>query len=237
MNTPVPELMKQYGTEDVFLSKTADAVPLLARLGASILNYKLVANNDEKAREQRLEDELRYEAVREHELAKMRPATENLRHTHAPMFLPAGSDVPVGYDEGMVRLASIATGVGADMAKEAGLGDFANFAKTMVAKVPGALKGLVNTTTSPTGAASTGLIGGAKRALTGGLGLKTNLALGAAAVGGTMLASKAMGATGRAMSREQEGPPVYGGAVRGVGYQLPFGVNQYGQPQVGSPLG
>jgi hypothetical protein len=251
MNTPNPTLMQHYGTEDVFLAKTADALPLLARLGMGILNFELASSSKKKDEEQKFEDALRYEAVREHEAAKMQQANEGLRHTHAPMLLQAGSDVPVGWDEGMVRLASVAALAGADMAKEAGIGDFVTAAKTMGAKALPALKGFgqkalgtlksVGAATAPAAGAAPAagdLITRGKKLLGGGLGLKTNLLLAGGTLGAGVLASKGISAGTRAMSREAPGPAVYGAPARGgIGYQIPYGVNQYGQPQVGTPLG
>lgn len=250
MNTPHSDLMKRYGTEDVFLAKTAGAVPLLERLGMGILNYGLAASNKKDDENQRIENELRYEAIREHELARMQPATDNLRHTRAPMMLPAGSDVPVGFDEGMVRLAFVAALAGGDMAKEGGIGDFVTAAKTMGAKAlpalqsagqkaMGALKSVgaaASATEAPSAAGD--LISRGKKFLGGGLGLKTNLALAGGTLAAATLASKGLSAGTRAMNSEAPGPAVYGMGhpSRNVGYQLPFGVNQYGVPQTGTPL-
>lgn len=105
MNLPHPDLMRAYGTTDVFLQKTADAMPLLARLGAAALNYEMAASQNRAMAEQKAEDDARYEAKREYELERARQMT--------PM---------------MTRLASVAAAAGADaarMAKEAGVGDFA----------------------------------------------------------------------------------------------------------------
>ena len=190
-----------YGTEHVF-SKTAGEVPTaVERLIMGLLNFTLAKKNQDLDERARVEDVLRHEAARELEHAQMQQATSSLQHTHAPRLLPAGSDLPVGWDEGMVRLASIAASVGADLAKEAGIGDLA------------------------------------LSTLGSGAKLLKPLALPAAAVGTGVAAIGA----GRAIARKgQEEPqtPVYGMGhpVRGVGYQLPFGVNQWGQPQVGTSL-
>lgn len=228
MNTPIPSLMKQYGTEDVLLAKTAGAEPLLARLGMSILNFALASSNQSGDVESAKKNEQKNEAVRQTALAEQQPARENLRHTQVPAFVEAGSRLPPGLDEGMVRLASIAIATGADRAKTAGIGDFIMLAKSLGSKAMPALKSM--------GTAAPAAAGGLGKFLGGGRGLKTNLALGATAVGGTMLASKAMAGAGRVMSQEVA-PATYGGPVRGIGTQLPNGVNQYGVPQVGTPLG
>jgi hypothetical protein len=114
------------------------------------------------------------------------------------------------------------------MAKEGGIGDFTSLAKSFGAKASGALKGLGGVGAS---AASNGM-----QKLTGGFGLKTNLALGAAAGAGLLGGSKLLNKATRVMGAEAAGPATYGGAVHGVGYVLPYGVNQYGQPQVGTSL-
>ena len=201
MNEPNVALMKCYGTSDVFKEKTAGEVPLIARLAAMLINAELAHSNQKGDEKARLDDALREKALEEYELSRLQPATSALKHT------------PVPVDESMVRLASIAVGIGSDLAKQAGIG-------TMAAP------------------AAAGLLSQGKKWLSGGLGLKTNLALGAAGVGGAILGTKAIHAGTRALANTN-GPPVYGMGhpVRNVGYQIPFGVNPYGQPQIGTPLG
>jgi hypothetical protein len=231
MNEPNAALMKRYGTEDVFLQKTAGETPLLALLAAGLFNAGLARSNKKGDDKSQAEQALRNEAIREIEHMKLDQAERALKHTPVPegrlspkelraldenaqffesdpMFDKAGA-----LDPSTLRLASIAIGIGEDIAKEAGIGLNA----------------------AP---AAGNLLSSAKKLLSGGLGLKTNLALGATAVGGTILGSKAMHAGTRALAKEPS-TPVYGmGAPsRGVGYQMPFGVNQYGQPQVGTPIG
>lgn len=228
MHTPIPTLMQHYGTEDVFLSKTADAVPLLARLGMGILNFELASSNKKSGREAEIENTMRAEALRELELQRMQQAT-------APLRGQASGATPL--DQGMTRLASIAAHTGADMAKEGGIGDFATMAKTFGSKAVGALKGLGGAGAAAAPAAGAG--GGLMKFLGGGSGLKTNLALGGAVIGAGVLGSKALHAAGRSMGQQPYGgvAPTYGGSTaRGMGVQLPYGVNQYGQPQVGTPL-
>jgi hypothetical protein len=200
MNAPNAALMEHYGTEDVFLGKTAGEVPLLARLTAALLNAELAHSNQKGDEKAETDDSVRDEAVREYEASKLHQAEQGLRAASVP------------FDPGMTRLASIAADVGSDMAKESGIGLNA----------------------AP---AAGNLLSSAKKFMTGGFGLKTNLALGATAVGGTILASKALHKGTQALSKEPQ-TAVYGtGRPRGVGYQLPFGVNEYGQPQTGTSLG
>jgi hypothetical protein len=212
MNTPVPLLMKHYSTEDVFLSKTADGGSLLAQLTVGLLNLGMAESNEHALRKQLQDNDALYEAVRELELAKMRQATAPLKGE------ASGAE--------MTRLASVAAGAGADMAiKEAGIGDFVASAKALGTKAFGALKGLGADEPKASGK------------MLGRFGLKTNLAIGATGLGAAYLGSKAINAGTRELARTPQGPAVYGGQVRGMGYQLPYGVNQYGQPQVGTPLG
>lgn len=69
------------------------------------------------------------------------------------------------------------------------------------------------------------------------LGLKGQLALGGLAVGGLYLGGKAVDAAGRALG-DGSGPADanYGTAGGYGGRQLSYGVNQYGYPQLGTPL-
>jgi hypothetical protein len=200
MNRPNAQLMKQYGTEDVFFAKTAGEVPLLARLVAGLTNAELAHSNqkgDQKAQQARA---LELQALQEYEQARLQQAEEALRYTPVP-------------DQAMMRLASIAVDAGADLAKMGGIGT-------------GALPAAGN------------LLAQGKKWLGGGLGMKANLALAGGTLATGILASKAMHAGTAALSKEPTTPSYgMGHPVRGVGYQLPFGVNSYGQPQVGTPLG
>ena len=69
------------------------------------------------------------------------------------------------------------------------------------------------------------------------LGLKGQLALGGLAAGGVYLGGKALGAAGRVLG-DGSGPADanYGTAGGYGGRQLSYGVNQYGYPQLGTPL-
>jgi hypothetical protein len=196
MNAPNAALMEKYGT-----AKVAGEGALLARLLAAVVNAELAHSNQKGDQAARQQDTDRDAAAREYEASKLHQAEQGLRAASIP------------FDPGMTRLASIAVGIGADLAKSAGVGTSA---------IP----------------AAGNLLAQGKRFMSGGLGMKANLALGGAAIGGTILGSKAMHAGTRAMAKEPQ-TPVYGMGhqVRGVGYQLPFGVNEYGQPQVGTSLG
>lgn len=118
---------------------------------------------------------------------------------------------PLPYSS-MVRLASVAAQVGEDMAKKAGIGDFA----AGVGKLLGGAKGATQ---------SSGFLNQAAK----GLGsLKFKLPAAAAVAGAGYLGYKGLKGVGNFMSQEA------GPANWGAGPRLAYGVNQYGQPQVGS---
>ena len=223
MTTPNAALMRRYGTEEVFLQKTAGAVSLAERVAGGLLAYGRTATNKADDQKTRAQAETMNEMLRELELLKVDTAAQLLRGTPVPRFQRPGA--PPAYDEGMVTLASVAAVAGAELAKEAGLGNFASFAQTLT----NAAKGLGG------GAGGAGaLLSKGKNFLTGGMGLKTNLALGAAGLGAVYLGNKGLQKATQAMGSEASGPATYGGGR--LGYQLPYGVNSYGQPQVGTPL-
>ena len=113
----------------------------------------------------------------------------------------------MGFDEGMVRLASIARASGRTLTKVAGIGG----AYTGVAANAGKFLGAATKTVLP--------------------GLKGQLALGAGVLGAGYLGTKAVKGGLRALGNEGH-PKNYGAG----NYQVPFGVNEYGHPQVGTPL-
>lgn len=237
MTTPNAALMRRYGTEEVFQQKTAGAASLVERLAGGLLSYGRAKMNESDDNKTRAQAEAMNEMIRERELMKVDLAGQLLRGTPVPR-LPRPSapmrDVPTGtiddgqwqhdYDDGMVALASVAARTGAELAKEAGLGNFAAFAQSLGT----AAKGLG-------GAGNAGsLVSKGKNFLTGGMGLKTNLGLAAAGAGALYLGNKGLQAATHAMGHEASGPATYGGGR--FGFQLPYGVNAYGQPQVGTPL-
>ena len=206
--------MRRYGTEAVFLAKTAgEASSLLAQLSMGILNFKMEKDRQKSYDQTRLEDEARAEITQAHERQRMHTATDHLLHTQAPLLISAAGSkggrgelsadqVPVGMDEGMVRLACIAIGAGEELATKLALG------------VPLPTKGILSS---------------AKNFLGGGLGMKGNLlAIGGTAAAGLAL-NKGLNATSSYMQQDSRGPANYG--PRG-GYQLPMGVSPQGQPQL-----
>lgn len=202
--SPNPLLAAHYGTEDVFLEKTAGELPLIGRLSAALFAAGVGHHLAKSQAEQRDEAELMTQAAEELERQRLGPATSTLKHTRSPTFIGQGfldpALIPVGMDEGMVRLAHA---TGRTLAKSAGIGT--------------AL------------AAGTGkALGGAAKSLGG---WKGSLALGAGVIGAGVLGTKAFQGGMNAMKGET-GSKNYGAG----NYQMPFGVNEYGHPQVGTPL-
>lgn len=119
MNRPNLTLMQHYGTAGVFKEKTAGSTPFAARVAAAVFAGRMAAEAGAEMSLQNMEAHQLNQQFRLLEERNMAPAIANLQHTRAPMFVPAGSDIPVGWDEGMVRLASIARACGTEMAKAA----------------------------------------------------------------------------------------------------------------------
>lgn len=130
MNTPNPALMSLYHTEHVYEEKLADFPSLLARISWGIHRADNSVERSNEVERQKQEAEELTEAIREVESLRMEQPRRTMRHTRAPAILPSSmaSMVPVGFDEGMVRMASIASDVGTTLAgleKEAGIGSLA----------------------------------------------------------------------------------------------------------------
>jgi hypothetical protein len=94
-------------------------LPLLARLIAAALEQS--SSQNEMGRERAEADKYRamLDLVAASRSEKMGPVSGSLMHSRSPIVIPArtfsgGSldDVPIGYDEGMVRLASKTAGIG-----------------------------------------------------------------------------------------------------------------------------
>ncbi len=239
--SPNPRLMNHYDTREVFQEKTAGALSLVERLAGGVLGYGRASANQASADKARMQAEQMNEMLRELELLRVDQAATLLRHTPVPRFAP--SYVPPGWDEGMVRMAAAVVGAGEDLAKEAGLGNFGAFTQSLsgamkslggALKSPGAAGAVAKATEAVKSPAVGGALDKAKNFLGGGMGLKTNLALGAAGLGAVYLGNKGIQKATHVMGEEGSGPATYGGGR--LGYQLPFGVNSYGQPQVGTPL-
>jgi hypothetical protein len=208
--TPNVDLAHRYGTEHLLEEKTAGELPLVARLSAALLAAGTGHAVVKSQAEQRSEAELLNLAAEELERGRLRPATSALQHTRSPAFIGKGfidpSLVPVGMDEGMVRLASMADRSGRALTKIGGIG--------------------------------TALAAGAGKLLEKGVqkvpglgGMKGSLALGAGVLGAGYVGTKAVRGGMKAFGNE--GAPKNYGAGN---YQVPFGVNEYGHPQLGTPL-
>lgn len=116
MTSPRTDLLRRFGTEEVYQQKLAGMPPLAARLAIGAFN--VARNQAERDRQDFLyaqAEEMNRQLAQTRAML-MRPVERNLEHTHAPMILSAGRspgmmsglDVPVGMDEGMIRLASAA---------------------------------------------------------------------------------------------------------------------------------
>jgi hypothetical protein len=212
--TPHPGLLSAYGTHGTFLEKAAGELPLGMRMGAGLLGFGLLRRQDEAVAREAMQARRMNEALRELELLRMQQAIANARHTQVPMM---AGDMPLGLDEGMVRMASQA------LQKEAGLGVAAGQAF-------GAAKTFLSQAPKPQAA---GLDAGK-------LWNRTGLAGGAWKWKLPALAGAYMGYKG-----------LTGGVKKGLGYlsgephpanygqmgpSVPAGVNQYGQPQMGTPF-
>jgi hypothetical protein len=117
MNQPNPALMEKYKTSDVFEEKLAGHRPISGRVASSLLARVMQENRFLAGERHRQEAEEMNARFRVLEHARMQQELEGLDHTHTPMFVPAGSDLPAGWDEGMVRLASVQDRIGRTMAK------------------------------------------------------------------------------------------------------------------------
>lgn len=145
--TPDVDLMRLYGTEVVFREKNASGVPPLPmRILNAILQQQLAKGGIAQHEGQKAHDEQRNRAIQALVALELAQANNGMRHSRVPLILGAGrpgqgefgndqfpfsdiapmmsgSSVPLGLDEGMVRMASQVIGAGADLAyldKEAG---------------------------------------------------------------------------------------------------------------------
>lgn len=116
MNSPDPRLMRLFNTEEVYQQKLAGGLPYGLNLLAAEYNVENSRENVLEELELREQAHAMNERMREARAILMAPVQEKLRHTHVPVVLSAGrvpgmihgGDVPVGMDEGMVRMASAA---------------------------------------------------------------------------------------------------------------------------------
>ena len=249
---PNQRLMRLYGTEHVLQEKLAGAGSLIERIGMMLLNEGLLYSNRASDEQAKATHDQEYEARREHELNKIQPAVQALRHT----------DVP----EQMTRLASVGISMGRDLAKTAALfsptgrGSFGAMvtqplkrlggrvaqagqaagqavgqsAATAASRVPGAVKTVGQAASKLPGVGAAGMMGGAALGAGKLMAQHPGAVLGAGVLGAGAVASKAINTGVQALGQGEAGPGTFGGGR--FGYQLANGVNAYGQPQLGTPL-
>lgn len=242
--SPNPSLMRHYGTAGVYQQKLAGAASLAERLTGGLLAHEFAAYNqrdDEKAREQ---GAMMSEMMRELELAKIDQAASLLRYTPVRRFArpnmpsfgpPRGRIDDAQWDRDLdgdtIRLASVAARIGSELAKEAGIGDFATLAKSLGTKAMGAISGAATKAPGAISGGGADLLSKGKSLLSGkmGLGIKGNLLLAGGAAGALWGGNKLLQKGTQAMGSEASGPTNYGSG--GHGFNPANAVNEYGQPQ------
>lgn len=209
--------MQKYGTAGVFFEKTAGGSPFAARVAAAVFSGAMIHGAGAEMDRQKMEAHQLNEQFRLVEQRMMAPVNQSLQHTQAPRFVPASSDLPVGWDEGMVRLASIASGAGQLLAK----------AGPTLASAGNAVASKLQSSLAPSAAKGPGMMEG----LLGNHWKAKALGYGALAGGGYMALKGENKALGW-MNRPGPEQKTWGSPET----QLPMGVNSYGQPQLGTPL-
>lgn len=300
--------MSAYGTEDVYLLKQATPGSLAARLAIALLAMKMTQDFHRGLRQNLADSEAANDRANQVNMAQMAPAIRAARYSRPPILLnpriygspdpeydaavnfgafPGGpplqgpNPMPLGWDQGMVRMASATLSeVASDMAKTAGPLTFlkglaSRGPRPSAPSIPGgagsALRapaaapktvfqapapGAMPTTPTPTPKPAAGQLaapapaaaagaaakpaaaaGKAEKSIWSGFakgGWKTRvplmLGMGAAAYG----AHKLLSGTAQAMSRET--PEADWGNTQHGAARLPYGVNRWGQAQVGTPF-
>lgn len=173
MKLPNLPLLHAYGNESVLLEKAAGYESMAARLAVGMLTANQSLNARAREEHLRAAADRMTEAMRELEAHKMRPVEGRMRSSRMPFLLMAGrpemgsdglgigpalqnaprafvgDEVPLGMDDGMVRMASA---IGQDLAfysleKDAGIGTafggmMGNIGKGLGAAGGGMMKGL-----------------------------------------------------------------------------------------------
>ena len=223
--TPRADLMQRYGTAP--FEKSAGARSLIERVGMLLLNEGLIASNRSDDEERKHEHDQEYEGRREHALEQVAPAVRALCHT----------DVP---EDPTVRLASVARDVGADFAKIAAFMPSlpgAGLGKALGGVAAGVRR--AGTAVAPIASRAAGAVGGVAKSIPGAgvagfVAKHPGAVLGAGVLGAGALGAKAINTGVGALGQEPNGPATFGGGRFGT--QLAYGTNQYGQPQLGTPL-
>lgn len=262
---PDLELVRRFGNEDLLQDKLAGGKgQLAARLAASFLAFGRGQQGQDDAHRQEAEAQQMNLAFSELQHAQMGSVEEGARYSRPPFILPApvpglqrwdGSDVPVGMDMGMVRLASAGMALGKSMAKHGGIGSVLMDAgkQLLGGAAQGALKGAIKPPAVPGVGSTLGgigqdLAGRAKsfvqdklpgmwqqsgiNTLAGAKRTAMGLGLGAA---GLYAAGKGLGAVKNYMSKEP-GSAQFGSQDFG-GSRVAYGANEYGQPDFRTPFG
>lgn len=232
MNTPDLELLHAFGNEDVYADKIAGRADLLARVALGLLGYGVGRMALSRTAGNQAQAEAVDDAFERMQRIQLQQAEQGARHTRPPIVIPVnspgmrrwdGDAVPVGMDEGMVRLAHVAYSVGADMAKEAlsipsGLGDAAK-------GLFGAAKGILGG-----GAPSVGKVMGAAAQAPK---MPTLAAAAQKITGGLQAAPKPPPGVGQAASTLAGGLM---GSLGGVGAKIQKGLQQSGIKTPGDAL-
>lgn len=134
--TPDLELMRQYGNESLYLEKQAGAGAFVARVGMALLAMKMIDSFHQNVGAHRFASEMQSEGMRAPS-PEMQDVNMRMRYTRSPVMVAASGvlrtpeqiennyqmgvlpSVPVGMDQGMVRMASAMSDLGREMAKEA----------------------------------------------------------------------------------------------------------------------
>lgn len=196
-----------YANEEVPREKQAGLAPLAARVANGVLQAGLSAGRQRHAAQLEAQADEVNARARQIEQVRLGQATSALAYTPARPLL--------GADQG----ASLPAGWDAGMVR------LAHAAGRHVArggrKHAGIDLGAMMAKAKPLG-------------LGKALGTKGNLALAGLSAAGLWAGSKAIRGAGRGMGQEAEAPATYGAGRFGAA--LPYGVNQYGHPQTGTPL-
>ena len=229
MNRPNEELMKAYGTEDVFLAKEASATPFAAKMLFAMMASQLSHHFADEFLAQRQQAMAMNDEFQAMHALRNEAMNQNARYTRPPVMIGPGISaggmdpnmlygIPLGLDQGMVRTAAVARGVGQDMAKMAiglPLGGLAG-------KVMGSATGVLRK--------APGAIAGAAKGALGSVAGKAALGVGALGVGGYMAGKKGLDYLSRENPQRAWGSTQFGAPA------LAYGVNEYGAPQRGAPF-
>lgn len=216
MSGPNADLLKQYGT------KVASS-PFAAKVLFAMSAMAIARNFAKEQHDQRLQAEMMNDRFQQLQMAELASTRQGAQYTRPPMMIaPEGvrgdenafSGVPLGFDQGMVRMAAVAAKAGRELA--------------MLEKQALGLPGI-------------GMAGGAMGRAAGALGEAAKAPLRKAVRGGA-LAVGALGLGAYAASKPVMGAlaretktPTYGATAQGAP-QLAYGVNEYGSPEMGSPF-